>query len=75
MRDIKYELQHIILGDGPAGQSGKLKKVQTFLRANAGTGIEIEKKHYFKREKAAAPYFLALITTSGFFSRLTALIG
>jgi len=54
MRDIKYELQYIILGDGPTGQPDKLKKVQTFLRANAGTGISIEKKQYFKSEEAAA---------------------
>ena len=73
--DIKYILQYIIPGDGPAGQPGKLKKVQTLVSANAGTGIAIEKKQCFKSEAAAAPYFLALTTTSGFFSRPTALIG
>jgi hypothetical protein len=57
MRDIKYELQYIILGDGPAGQSDKLKKNQAFLRANAGTGIAIEKKQYFKSEEAALVVF------------------
>jgi hypothetical protein len=54
MRDINYELQYIILGDGPAGQQDKLKKVQIFFRANAGTGIAIKKKQYFKSEAAAA---------------------
>jgi hypothetical protein len=54
MRDIKYELQYIIIGDGQAGQPDNLKKVQTFLRANAGTSIAIEKKQYFKSEEAAA---------------------
>jgi hypothetical protein len=54
MEGIKYELQDIILGDGPAGQPGKLKKVQTFLRANAGTGIAIKKKRHFKSEETAA---------------------
>ena len=44
MRDVKYELHYIILGYEQAGQPDKLKKVQTFLRANAGTGIAIEKK-------------------------------
>jgi hypothetical protein len=54
MQDLKHELQNIILGDGPSGQPGKLKKVQTFLRANAGTGITVEKQQYLKREEAAA---------------------
>jgi len=54
MSDIKYELQYIIPGDGPAGQSDKLKKVQTFLRTNAGTSIAIKKKQYFKSEETAA---------------------
>ncbi|MCO5946624.1 hypothetical protein [Mucilaginibacter flavidus] len=54
MRDIKHELQNIILGNGPVGQPGKLKKVQAFLRANAGTGIPVEKQQYFKSEEAAA---------------------
>lgn len=54
MKDIKYELQNIILGDGPPGQPGELKKVQTFLRANAGTGITVEKQQYLKSKEAAA---------------------
>lgn len=54
MQDLKHELQNIILGDGPSGQPGKLKKVQTFLRANAGTGITVEKQQYLKSEEAAA---------------------
>jgi len=54
MRDIKHELQNIIPGDGPAGQPGKLKKVQAFLRANAGTGIAAEKQQHFKSEEATA---------------------
>jgi hypothetical protein len=59
MRDIKYELQYIILGDGPAGQPDKLKEVETFLSANAGAGIAIEKKQYFKSEEATAPVVFA----------------
>jgi len=43
MRDIKHELQNIIPGNGPVGQPGKLKKVEAFLSANAGTGIAVEK--------------------------------
>ena len=54
MKNIKDELQHIILGDEQAGRTSQLKKVQTFLRANAETGIAIEKKQYFKSEEAAA---------------------
>ncbi|MDB5090600.1 MAG: hypothetical protein JWR09_4594 [Mucilaginibacter sp.] len=54
MQDIKHELQNIILGDGPSGQPGKLKKVQTFLRTNAGTGITVKKQQYLKSEEAAA---------------------
>jgi hypothetical protein len=46
MKSIKDELQHIILGDEPAGQAGQLKKVQCFLRSNAETSFTIEKQQH-----------------------------
>jgi hypothetical protein len=43
MKDIKNELQNIILRDGPIGSSSKLKQVQHFLRENANPSKGIEK--------------------------------
>lgn len=51
MKDIKNELQNIILRDGPIGSSSKLKQVQHFLRENANTSQGIEKQEYFKGEE------------------------
>jgi hypothetical protein len=44
MRNIKDELQNIILGDEPVGASGQLKKIQVFLRRYAETGIGAQKQ-------------------------------
>jgi len=46
MKNIKDELQHIILGHEPAGQASQLKKNQRFLRSNAETGFTIEKQQH-----------------------------
>ncbi len=54
MKSIKDELQNIILGDEPVGKASKLKKVQSFLRTNAATGLAIEKQQHFKSEETAA---------------------
>ena len=54
MKNIKDELQHIILGDEQAGQTSQLKKVQRFLRSNAETGFVIEKQQRFKSKQATA---------------------
>ncbi len=54
MKNIKDELQHIILGDEPAGQASQLKKVQRFLRSNAETSFVIEKQQQFKSKETAA---------------------
>jgi len=54
IQDIKHELQNIIFGDGPAGQPGKLEKIQAFFRANAGTGIPAKKQQRLKSEEATA---------------------
>ena len=51
MKNIKDELQNIILGDGPIGSSSKLKQVQHFLRKNAHPSEGIEKQEYFKGEE------------------------
>lgn len=51
MRNIKDELQSIILGNGPIGSSSKLKQVQHFLRKNAHPSEGIEKQKYFKGEE------------------------
>ncbi|CAM3821166.1 hypothetical protein [Sphingobacterium prati] len=51
MKNIKDELQNIILRDGPIGSSSKLKQVQNFLRRNACSGKRSEKQEYFKSEE------------------------
>jgi len=51
MKDIKDELQNIILRDGPIGSSSQLKQVQHFLRENAKPSQGIEKQKYFKNEE------------------------
>ena len=57
MPDIKHELQNIILGDGPPGQHGKLKKAPTFLRTNAETGITIKQQNPKSKEEATLLVF------------------
>ena len=53
MKNIKDELQHIILGHEPAGQASQLKKIQRFLRSNAETSFATEKQQRFKSEETA----------------------
>jgi Serine/Threonine/Tyrosine Kinase found in polyvalent proteins len=53
MKKIKDELQHIILGNGSAGQTDHLKKVQLFLRRHEETGVAAQKKQRFKSEEAS----------------------
>jgi hypothetical protein len=54
MKNIKDELQNIILGDEPAGQANKLKKVQCFLRSDAATGLTAKKQQRVKSEETAS---------------------
>lgn len=54
MKNVKDELQHIILGHEPTGQASQLKKVQCFLRSNAKTSFATEKQQRFKSEETAA---------------------
>jgi len=44
MKNIKDELQHIILGHEPTGQANQLKKTQRFLRSNAETSFATKKQ-------------------------------
>ena len=52
MKNIKDELQHVIFGNEPFGDTNALKKIQKFLRKNARTSINTQKKQYFKSEEA-----------------------
>ena len=54
MKNVKDELQNIILGDEQTGSGSQLKKAQTFLRGYAQTSISIEKQQRFKNEETAA---------------------
>ncbi len=51
MKNIKDELQNIIIGDGQTGNASQLKKTQNFLRRNAQTGIRTEKQKPIKSEE------------------------
>jgi hypothetical protein len=51
MKNIKDELQHIILGHEPTGQASQLKKTQRFLRSNAETSFAAKKQQRFKSEE------------------------
>lgn len=53
MNKIKDELQRIIFGNGPNGQTSQLKKVQRFLNANAETSLAAKKQQQFKGEETA----------------------
>jgi len=53
MNKIKDELQRIIFGNGPDGQTSQLKKVQRFLNTNAETSFAAEKQRRFKSEETA----------------------
>ena len=53
MKNIKDELQHIILGDEQAGRTSQLKKVQTFLRRHAEASRSTQNQKRFKSEETA----------------------
>jgi Serine/Threonine/Tyrosine Kinase found in polyvalent proteins len=53
MNKIKDELQRIIFGNGPDGQTSQLKKIQRFLNSNAETSLTAEKQQQFKSEETA----------------------
>jgi hypothetical protein len=59
MKNIKDELQNIILGDELAGKASKLKKVQCFLKSNEGTSFAAEKQQRLKGEETATLLALA----------------
>ena len=53
MKDIKDELQNIIIGNGQDGASGQLKEIQNFLRGNATAGSKPqEQKHLKSKEES-----------------------
>jgi hypothetical protein len=54
MKNVKDELQHIILGDESAGRTSQLKKTQSFLRANASSSGKLEKQQQLKSEETTA---------------------
>jgi hypothetical protein len=54
MKNVKDELQNIILGDEQTGPGGQLKQTQGFLRRYAETSVSSEKKQRFKDEETAA---------------------
>jgi hypothetical protein len=53
MHKIKDELQRIILGNGPDGETSQLKKVQRFLNTNAETSLTTEEQQQFQSEETA----------------------
>jgi hypothetical protein len=53
MKNIKDELQNIILGNGEVGAKSRLKKVQIFLRRHAEASSSTQKQQYFKSKEAA----------------------
>jgi hypothetical protein len=50
-KNIKNELQNIILRDGPVGSSSKFKQVQYFLTKNSTPSQGIERQEYYKGEE------------------------
>ena len=52
MKNIKDELQYIILGDEPPGPGSAHKKPQTFLRGYAETSRDTQKQQYVKSKEA-----------------------
>jgi hypothetical protein len=65
MKNVKDELQNIILGDEQIGRDSQLKKIQSFLRGYAETGILPEKQQRFKDEETAA--LIAFATENNLF--------
>lgn len=51
MKNIKDELQNIIIGDGSLGSTSQLKEVQNFLRRNEKASIRSKKQKYLKSEE------------------------
>lgn len=51
MKNIRDELQNIIIGNGQDGQISQLKKIQNFLRGNANAGSKSEEQKRFKSEE------------------------
>ncbi len=54
MKNVKDELQNIILRDEQTGSISQLKKAQNFLRGYAEASISAEKQQRFKNEETAA---------------------
>jgi len=54
MKNIKDELQNIILGDEQTGSDSQLKKAQNFLRGYEKASISAEKQQRFKDEETTA---------------------
>ena len=54
MKNIKDELQYIILRDGSVGETSQLKKTQSFLRGYAQANFLPEKQQQFKSEETSA---------------------
>lgn len=51
MKNIKYELQHIIQGDGEQGNPSLIKTIQNFLRRNEETSTKYSQKKLLKSEE------------------------
>ncbi|WP_316829745.1 hypothetical protein [Pedobacter aquatilis] len=51
MTTIKNELRDIIIGNGPTGETSKLKKTQNFLRRNEKASRKFKKQEYLKSEE------------------------
>lgn len=77
MKNIKDELQYIILGDEPTGQGSTLKKTQTFLRRYAETSFNAKEQQYVKSKETEAVlafakeenlFYHAVISESSFIS-------
>jgi hypothetical protein len=51
MKDIKHELQSIIIGNGQDGSTSQLKKVHNFLTGNEKAGSKPEKQKHLKSKE------------------------
>jgi hypothetical protein len=51
MKQIKYELQNIIIGNGQDGQSSQFKENQDFHRRNENAGSKSEEQKHLKSEE------------------------
>lgn len=63
MKNIKYELQHIIQGDGEQGNSSLIKTIQNFLRRNEKTSAKYSQKKLLKNEEEKC-LILKIVTLS-----------